>query len=57
MGYVQPLRVSDRAPVDGYLSAYLRDGYAIIRGLFGSRLAAAGGWSEWSSGRAITSAR
>jgi hypothetical protein len=36
MGYVQPLRVSDRAPVDGYLSAYLRDGYAIIRGLFGS---------------------
>jgi ectoine hydroxylase-related dioxygenase (phytanoyl-CoA dioxygenase family) len=34
MGFVQPLKVCDRWPGDDYLSAYLQDGYAIIRGLF-----------------------
>jgi len=34
MGFVQPLKDCDRWPVDDYLSAYLQDGYAVIRGLF-----------------------
>src|SRR5206468_6861388 len=34
VGYTQPLRVADRASDADHVADYLRDGYAIVRGLF-----------------------